>query len=91
VLNVEMARDPDAEKHLCPMPLNITKRALQLWSNEGDVVFSPFGGIGSEGVACIARGRRFIGTELHPIYWKQGVTNLKSARPDMDDLFGAAA
>lgn len=87
VLNVEMARDPDAEKHLCPMPLNITKRALRLWTNEGDTVLSPFGGIGSEGVACIQMGRRFIGTELHPIYWKQGAANLKAARPDMNDLF----
>ena len=91
VLNVNMARDPDAEKHLCPMPLNITKRALRLWTNAGDTVFSPFGGIGSEGVASIAMGRRFMGTELHPIYWKQGVQNLKNAKPDMDDLFSEIA
>jgi DNA modification methylase len=90
VLNVKMAADPDAEKHLCPMPLNITRRALTLWSNEGDTIFSPFGGIGSEGVASIGMGRRFIGTELHPIYWKQGVSNLRNARPDMDDLFAMA-
>lgn len=89
VLNVEMARDPDAEKHLCPMPLNITKRALSMYSNPGDVIFSPFGGIGSEGVAAIAKGRRFVGTELHPIYWRQGCNNLRSARPDMQDLFAA--
>lgn len=91
VLNVDMARDPDAEKHLCPMPLNITKRALELWSAEGDTILSPFGGIGSEGVASIHRRRRFIGTELHPIYWKQGVANLRAAKPEMNDLFGAAA
>lgn len=87
VLNVKMAADPDAEKHLCPMPLNITKRAVELWSNEGDTVLSPFGGIGSEGVASIGKGRRYIGTELHPIYWRQGVKNLQGAKPDMDDLF----
>jgi hypothetical protein len=87
VLNVKMARDPDAEKHLCPMPLNITKRALTLWTNEGDVVFSPFGGIGSEGVASIEKRRRFIGTELHPIYWQQGVANLKCAAPKGDGVF----
>jgi len=91
VLNVKMARDPDAEKHLCPMPLNITRRALELWTNEGDTVLSPFAGIGSEGVACISKGRRFIGTELHPIYWKQGVQNLRNAKPDMDDLFALTA
>lgn len=91
VLNVKMAADPDAEKHLCPMPLNITRRALELWTNEGDTVFSPFGGIGSEGVASIGMRRRFIGTELHPIYWRQGVRNLESAKPDMADLFESAA
>lgn len=90
VLNVKMAADPDAGKHLCPMPLNITRRALDLWSNEGDVVLSPFGGIASEGVAAIGKKRKFIGTELHPIYWKQGVRNLQSAVPDIEDLFGAA-
>lgn len=91
VLNVEMARDPDAEKHLCPMPLNITKRALTLWSSRGDVVLSPFGGIASEGVACIQRGRRFIGVELHPTYWRQGCLNLRGARPEMGDLFEETA
>lgn len=91
VLNVKMAADPDAEKHLCPMPLNITRRALTLWTNAGDTVLSPFGGIGSEGVACIGMGRRFIGTELHPIYWAQGVKNLQVARPDAADLFSEAA
>ena len=73
------------------MPLNITRRALDLWTNEGDTVFSPFGGIGSEGVASIGKGRRFIGTELHPIYWRQGVKNLTAAMPDTADLFAGAA
>lgn len=91
VLNVKMAADPDAEKHLCPMPLNITRRALTLWTNAGDVVLSPFAGIGSEGVACVGMGRRFIGTELHPIYWAQGVRNLTNARPDAPGLFDEAA
>ncbi len=91
VLNVKMSADPDAEKHLCPMPLNITRRALDLWTNEGDTVFSPFGGIGSEGVASIGKGRRFIGTELHPIYWRQGVKNLTAAKPDIQDLFSGIA
>lgn len=72
VLNVEAAKDDKAEKHLCPMPLNITGRAVELWTNAGDVVFSPFGGIGSEGVAALRAGRKFVGTELHPAYWRQG-------------------
>lgn len=76
VLNVKAARDEKAEKHLCPMPLNITERALRLWSNEGDVVFSPFMGIGSEGVACLRNQRKFIGTELNSSYFNQAVNNL---------------
>jgi hypothetical protein len=78
VLNVKQSRDPDAEKHLCPMPLNITKKALALWSNEGDVVFSPFGGIGSEGVSSLQMCRKFIGTELHPTYYREAIKNLAS-------------
>lgn len=91
VLNVAAARDENAEKHLCPMPLNITRRALDLWTNSGDVVLSPFAGVGSEGVAAIGKGRRFIGTELNPPYFTQAVRNLEAARPDMADLFDVAA
>lgn len=89
VLNVEMARDPKAERHLCPMPLNITRRALVVYTNEGDRVLSPFAGIGSEGVACLRDGRKFIGMELHPTYFAQARRNLantKQALPNMLDL-----
>lgn len=79
VLNVKQARDENAEKHLCPMPMNITKKALALWSNEGDVVWSPFTGIGSEGVSALNMSRRFIGTELHPVYYQQAVKHLIDA------------
>lgn len=77
VMNVKVARDEKAEKHLCPMPLNITKRALSLWSNPGDVCLSPFGGVGSEGVASLQSGRKFLGVELNPSYYLQGVKNLQ--------------
>lgn len=91
VLNVASARDDKAEKHLCPMPMNITKRALTLWSNAGDVVFSPFAGIGSEGVSALSMGRRFIGTELNPAYYTQAVKFLQEAERfgDTADLFAA--
>ena len=79
VLNVKQARDENAEKHLCPMPMNITKKALALWSNEGDVIWSPFTGIGSEGVSSLNMSRRFIGTELHPVYYQQAVKHLLDA------------
>ena len=78
VLNVKQARDENAEKHLCPMPLNITERAIQLWTNEGDVVFSPFMGIGSEGVVSLRNNRKFIGTELNPTYYVQAVKHLRA-------------
>jgi DNA modification methylase len=78
VLNVKQAADPEAEKHLCPMPLNITERALSLWTNAGDVVYSPFGGIGSEGVASLRLGRKFVGTELNSIYWENACKNLEA-------------
>lgn len=79
VLNVKTARDEKAERHLCPMPLNISKRALELYTNRGDVVFSPFMGIGSEGVAALEMGRRFLGTELHPAYYQQALKFLDEA------------
>lgn len=90
VLNVAAAKDETAEKHLCPMPLNITRRAIDLWSNPGDVVLSPFAGVGSEGVAAIGRRRAFVGAELNPPYFRQAVKNLEGAKPDMDDLFIAS-
>lgn len=79
VLNVKQARDENAEKHLCPMPMNITKKAMALWSNEFDVVWSPFTGIGSEGVSALSMRRKFIGTELHPTYYNQAVKHLLDA------------
>lgn len=78
VLNAERAHDPKAEKHICPMPLNITDRAIKLWANQGDTIWSPFAGIGSEGVAARRRGCRFVGTELHPVYWSEAVRNIKN-------------
>lgn len=79
VLNVKVARSDKDEKHLCPMPLNITRRALRMWSNPGDVVFSPFMGIGSEGVVSMEEGRKFIGCELNPIYYRQAARNIADA------------
>lgn len=95
VLNVKVARDEDAERHLCPMPLDLTDRAVRLWSNPGDTVYSPFMGIGSEGWAAMRAGRKFIGTELHPAYYKQAVKNLaemqtQSSGVDLLSMAGVA-
>jgi DNA modification methylase len=93
VLNVKAAKDEDAIKHLCPMPLNITRRAIRLWSAPGELVFSPFMGIGSEGWVACEEGRKFIGTELNSTYYGQAVKNLReaSAKGSTADLFTADA
>lgn len=76
VLNVKVAREDKDERHLCPLQLDLIERAIRLWTNPDDVVFSPFMGIGSEGWGALKAGRKFIGTELKPAYFKQAVRNL---------------
>jgi hypothetical protein len=82
VLNVKAARDGKDEKHLCPMPLDITERLVRQYTNPGETVFSPFMGIGSEGFVALKHGRRFIGSELKPSYFDQAVRNLREAEHD---------
>ena len=79
VLNVQQARDDKDEKHMCPLALPIIERCVTLWSNPGDVVLSPFAGLGSEGVMALRLERKFIGVELKESYWKQGCKNLVEA------------
>ena len=62
-------------------------RSVVLWSNEGEVVFSPFMGIGSEGFQSVKYGRKFIGTELKESYFKQAVSYLKNAEAESAKLF----
>lgn len=90
VLNVKAAKDSQDEKHLCPLQLDVIERALVMWSNPGDVVLSPFMGIGSEGYCSLKAGRKFIGTELKESYWRQACRNLDSATAQ-SDLFVQAA
>ena len=63
----------------CPMSLDITERALWLWSNPGDTVFSPFAGIGSELYMALQMDRKALGIELKPSYFRQAVINCKEA------------
>jgi hypothetical protein len=87
VLNVDIVRDDKDERHLCPLQLDVIERAVHLWSNKGDVVYSPFAGIGSEGFVSVRHGRKFIGTELKSAhtnsgkkaYFEQAVRNLTHA------------
>jgi hypothetical protein len=76
------AREHADEKHLCCLQLGVIDRAIKLWSNPGDVVFSPFGGIASEGYQALKMGRRYCGIELKDSYWRQGVGNLKAAESE---------
>lgn len=89
VLNVKMARENSDERHLCPLQLDVIERALVMWSNPGDVVLSPFMGIGSEGVMSLKHGRKFFGIELKESYWKQACKYLK-AEESQGNLFSAA-
>ncbi len=86
VLNVQQAREKNDERHLCPLQLDVIERALIMWSNVGDIVLSPFMGIGSEGVASLKLKRRFFGTELKESYWRQACRYL-DAQDRQDDLF----
>lgn len=83
VLNKNGARDHADEKHICPLQLDVIERAIELWSNEGDLVYSPFAGIGSEGVGALELNRRFIGSELKESYFNQAVANLKNAKSQL--------
>lgn len=80
VLNGEGARDHADEKHICPLQLDVIERAVTLWTNPGDLVYSPFAGIGSEGYESLRLGRKFIGSELKRSYFEQACANLKNAK-----------
>ena len=79
-LNIKQARDKEDERHICPLQLDVIARCLELWSNPGDVIFSPFMGIGSEGYGSLRLDRKFIGVELKDSYYKIAIKNLKSVK-----------
>ena len=78
-LNVAAGRDSADERHICPLQLDVIERAVILWSNPDDLVYSPFAGIGSEGYEAVKLGRKFIGSELKESYFDQACANLKTA------------
>jgi hypothetical protein len=78
-LNTHVAKDSNDERHICPLQLDLIARCVRLWSNEGETVLSPFGGIGSEGFEAVRLGRKFVGCELKASYWKAAVANLERA------------
>jgi DNA modification methylase len=78
-LNVAVARENDDERHICPLQLGTIERCIRLWSNAGELVLSPFAGIGSEGYEAVRLGRRYLGIELKASYYKTACDNLRLA------------
>lgn len=86
-LNFREGRDSDDERHICPLQLDVIERAMQLWTNPGDVVLTPFLGIGSEAYQAVAMGRKAIGVELKGSYFQLACRNLEQADKNQYDLF----
>ena len=86
VLNARAARSEKDEKHICPLQLEVIRRAVLLWSNPGEVVFSPFGGIGSEPYIALEQKRKAIAIELKPEYFAQMVENCERISGNDDQL-----
>ena len=78
-LNVREGRGEEDTKHICPLQLTVINRLIRLYTNPGEIVFSPFAGIGSEGYEAIKLGRRFYGCEIKPEYIQAAKNNLKKA------------
>jgi DNA modification methylase len=76
VLPIQEAREPDDEKHVHPLQLDVIDRVLTLWSNPKETVLTPFMGVGSEVYSAVYNGRRGVGVELKPSYFKQAVRNM---------------
>jgi DNA modification methylase len=80
VLPFKQSKDEEDEKHVHPLQLDVIERVLVLWSNEGETVLSPFAGVGSEVYAAVCQGRRGVGIELKPSYYRQAVKKLEGAK-----------
>ncbi len=92
-LQRESAREDNDERHICPLQLQVIERGIELWTNPGDIVFSPFGGIGSEPYTAIKMGRRAVAIELKESYFKQMCINVGNAENEgeQDTLFSGIA
>lgn len=90
-LQRKSAREDKDERHICPLQLEVIRRGIELWTNPGDIVLDPFTGIGSTEYVALKSGRRAIGCELKPSYYKQAVTNCLAALDEgiVDDLADA--
>jgi len=86
VLPFKQARDDEDEKHCHPLQLDVIDRVIQLWSNPGETVLTPFMGVGSEAYGAIKAGRKGIGIELKESYYLQSVKNLEAAVSDRTSI-----
>lgn len=86
-LNARLAREDADERHICPLQLDLIERCIRLWSNPGELVLSPFAGIGSELYVAVQHGRRGLGIELKASYWRTAVDNLRRIGDEQPALF----
>ncbi len=89
-LQYRAARDGSDERHICPISLDIPRRAYQFWTNPGDVILTPFAGIGSEMYVALEMDRQALGVELKESYWKQAKSNLENVVKERSGLFDSA-
>lgn len=85
VLPYDESRDKDDEKHVHPLQLDVIDRVIQMRSNAGETVFTPFMGVGSEVYSAVKMGRRGVGAELKTSYYNQAVKNLEAAASDIEE------
>ena len=82
-LNGEQSRK-NLEKHICPLQFDIVERVIERWSNPGEIVYDPFGGIMTVPFCAVKMGRFGVGVELNPGYWHDGVKYLSAAESEID-------
>jgi len=82
-LNFRVAREDADERHIAPLQLEFIRRCVLLYSNPGETVLSPFGGIGSELWVALKHGRKAVGCELKPSYWRTAVQNLRDLEAEI--------
>lgn len=85
-LNARMPKDEDSERHICPLQLPVIERCIRMYSNPGDVIFTPFLGIGSEVYQAILMDRKGIGIELKPAYYETAINNIQNAEMSKQQL-----
>ena len=86
-LQRKSARADQDEKHICPLQLEVIQRCIELWTNPNDIVFDPFGGIGSTPYVAVKMGRRGIASELKDSYFEQMKKNVELVAAEEPSLF----